>query len=338
MLRALPSVRSAAILPPLFSVFAYVLICAPTLSLGGDSPAASGTPARSPADPAVQMEARFTDGSILKLRLLDAQLRLKTAYGDLQIPMAEVRKIDFATRISDDLSHQIAVAVGELGHDDYDVREAASKMLAGFGAAAYPALLQAAEHSDLEVVHRAEKLLSSIRETLPAEQYEVRADDVIHTAKSKIVGQIDTATLRVGTEPFGKQELKLLFLRSLRSTGGGEPETRAALPDPGTLSNYQGQAGKVFCFQVTGGAPARQFGGGGFVGGAVWGSDPYTLDSTLAVAAVHAGALKSGETGFVNVSILGPQNSFEGSTRNGVTTSSWGPFPGGYKFVREEDQ
>ncbi len=36
----------------------------------------------------------------------------------------------------------------------------------------------------------------------------------------------------------------------------------------------------------------------------------------------------------VRVTIIGPQASFEGSTRNGVTSSGWGQFPGGFKFKR----
>jgi hypothetical protein len=279
------------------------------------------------------MEARLTDGSVLKLAMLDSHIRLKTAYGQLRIPTSEIRRIDFATRLGDEQTRAIDQAVAELGHEDYEVRERASEKLGGFGAAAYPALVKAAEADDLEVVHRAEKLLASIRESLPAEQFEVRTDDVVHTGKSKIAGQLDAASLLVETEPFGKQELKLTSLRSLRQTGAGDWEIKAALPDPGTLSNYQGQVGKQFQFRVTGGAMV-QF-GGGFVGSTVWGSDIYSLDSSLAMAAVHAGLLKNSETGIVTVAILGPQNSFAGSTRNGVTSSSWGPFPGAFKFVRD---
>jgi len=32
---------------------------------------------------------------------------------------------------------------------------------------------------------------------------------------------------------------------------------------------------------------------------ALWGSDIYTLDSTLGMAAVHAGVVKAGQTGVV---------------------------------------
>lgn len=325
-----PLVRAAATTFSCIAVLIALSICRPTGVEGGE-----GARAQSPSAGDEQMEARLTDGSLLKLTLLDSEITLTTDYGDLRIPVNAIRRIDFATRTSEELARQIAAAVNELGHDDYEVRERASERLAKFGGSAYAALLTAAQSADLEVVERAERLLSSIRETLPAEQYEVRARDVVHTADSKFAGRLDATSLTVGTEAFGKQPLKLTMLRSLRSAHAAASEVKTALSDPGTLSNYQGQVGKVFHFRVTGGAPAAA---GPFVaGGAVWGSDVYTLDSTLAVAAVHAGVLKGGETGVVAVAILGPQPAFTGSTRNGVTTSSWGAFPGGFKFARDDD-
>src|SRR5207244_8181598 len=62
------------------------------------------------------------------------------------------------------------------------------------------------------------------------------------------------------------------------------------LPDPGNLMTYAGQPGTKAAFNVTG------KGGGG-----IWGTGNYTLDSMLSVAAVHAGVLKEGETGVVQV-------------------------------------
>jgi hypothetical protein len=100
--------------------------------------------------------------------------------------------------------------------------------------------------------------------------------------------------------------------------GKAEPQ-----PDPGSLTAFQNQVGQVFAFTVTGAA-----------NGAVWGSDVYTADSTLAVAAVHAGVLAVGKTGMVRVRIVAPPPSFTGSTANGVTTRPYGSFPGAYQIVK----
>jgi hypothetical protein len=72
----------------------------------------------------------------------------------------------------------------------------------------------------------------------------------------------------------------------------------------------------------------------GQVNGAVWGSEVYTLDSQFAVAAVHAGVVKAGETGTVRVEIVESPPNFAGSTKNGVTTQPWAAFPqGSFKFI-----
>jgi Tol biopolymer transport system component/regulation of enolase protein 1 (concanavalin A-like superfamily) len=92
------------------------------------------------------------------------------------------------------------------------------------------------------------------------------------------------------------------------------------LPDPGVLQNYMAYKGRVFHFRVTGRAD----------GGSLWGTDVYTADSTLAMAAVHAGVLKPGGTGVVKVTILPGQSAYQGSTRNGVTSSSYGSYPCSY--------
>lgn len=57
--------------------------------------------------------------------------------------------------------------------------------------------------------------------------------------------------------------------------------------------------------------------------GLVYGTNPYTLDSCLATAAVHAGALREGQPGVVRVEIVPSPSGFEGSARNGVTSESW---------------
>jgi len=94
-----------------------------------------------------------------------------------------------------------------------------------------------------------------------------------------------------------------------------------AQPDPGTPGGLRGQNGKVFYFEVTGAANA----------GTVWGTDIYTDDSPIAMAAVHAGVLKVGEKAVVKLTILPGQASYNGSMRNGSSTSDYGPWQGSYK-------
>ena len=91
---------------------------------------------------------------------------------------------------------------------------------------------------------------------------------------------------------------------------------------PNNLINYRDKAGQIFQFTLT-----------GTLSGSVWGTDIYTDDSVLACTAVHAGVVLPGETKVVTVKILAGQSSYQGSVRNGVTTSSYGAWAGSYSFI-----
>jgi hypothetical protein len=269
-----------------------------------------------------RLEVHCLDGSVLKVYLLDEKIPLKTDYGTLQIPAGDIRRIEFALRMPSARAERVKAAVAKLGDDDYHAREAASGELLALQQIAYPALLAACEHSDPEVVHRAERLVSQIRKAVPADDLEYQDFDVIYTDKSQIAGTIELESLRVDCAALGQQQLKFEMLRRIEV--GGEGQTNA-LPDPGNLFNYQNQVGKTFYFQLTGYQPNVR-------GGYVWGTDVYTLDSTLWMAAVHAGLLQPGQSKVVGVTILGPQTTFTGSRRNNVTSGDWGGFPGGFRF------
>ncbi len=73
----------------------------------------------------------------------------------------------------------------------------------------------------------------------------------------------------------------------------------------------------------------------GNVTGVVWGTDVYTYDSDLGAAAVHAGLLKDGETGKVEIEFVDKPRTYSATARNGVLTSSWQtPFGGGaFRFA-----
>ena len=58
---------------------------------------------------------------------------------------------------------------------------------------------------------------------------------------------------------------------------------------------------------------------------------------SLATAAVHAGALKLGQTGIVKVTTLPTHPNYPGSTQNGITSSSWGSYPG-FRVERLDDE
>jgi hypothetical protein len=63
----------------------------------------------------------------------------------------------------------------------------------------------------------------------------------------------------------------------------------------------------------------------------VWGSDIYTLDSSICNAAVHAGKLKAETGGLVTIELRPGEFSYKGTTRNGIKTNDYGKY--GQSFV-----
>ncbi len=268
-------------------------------------------------------EVLAADGSRLRVRLLDPMVPLKTPFGTLSIPAADIHRIDFASRVPADVDQRVADAIAKLGDDEFKLREQGGAELLSLGAVAYAPLLAAARHEDPEVAWRAESLLERLRETVDRQLLISRDEDSIVTANSQIAGTIELETLRVDTALFGEQQIKLALLRRLSFGSESNEEQGPVAPDPGTLHKYQNQVGKTLRFRVTGPAPGQQR-------GSVWGSNVYTLDSSLALAAVHSGAVAPGQTKVVSVTILGPQNAFVGSNRNGIVSSNWGQYPGAF--------
>jgi hypothetical protein len=169
-----------------------------------------------------------------------------------------------------------------------------------------------------------------LRKAVPKQELAaMRHTDFIVTPENKIAGQIVQPYLKIRTAQFGSLELKLADARSLRHQSLiAVPEEKveiAAAPDPGTLTAFVSQQGKVLAFTVT----------GTVAGGSVWGTDVYTTDSKLSMAAVHAGVVKVGETGVVRLKIIPSPPSFAGSTRNGITTSAYGPYTAAYQILKD---
>ena len=92
---------------------------------------------------------------------------------------------------------------------------------------------------------------------------------------------------------------------------------------PARIQDLCDTPGTTYYFRVTGASD-----------GSVWGTDVYTGDSSLALAAVHAGAVKPGEAAVVRVTVLRPLNHYQGSVRNGVTSHDYGRYGTAYRVDR----
>jgi hypothetical protein len=63
-------------------------------------------------------------------------------------------------------------------------------------------------------------------------------------------------------------------------------------------------------------------------GGTVWGTNTYTEDSYVPMAAVHAGIITAGQTATIKKTYVGELSTYTGTTRNGVTSQSYGTWCG----------
>lgn len=88
-------------------------------------------------------------------------------------------------------------------------------------------------------------------------------------------------------------------------------------------TNFRGRNGLKVAYEC---APGGQF-------GSVWGTGTYTDDSSVCTAAVHAGLITQPQGGRVVIEIEPGEDSYDGSTSNGVTSSDYGRWDGSYTFV-----
>jgi hypothetical protein len=297
-----------------------------------------GAPGSGPATPAAaqteedpllasdgkNVNVRFGDGSILKLDLKQETYNIVTPYGKLVVPAKELRLVELAPRVPEEIAKQIEEAVANLGSPQFEIREKAAADLVKIGPLGYPVLLKLAHPKDLEVAARMEEVLDKVRAKLPDSQSEPREWDTIHTIHSRFAGQLEANTVKAVSAQFGEVNLKLADVRDLYFPGEiEEGDFGKVVPAPYNLSDKANQIGKTFAFKVTGNAS-----------GSVYGTDVYTLDSSLATAAVHAGVVKNGATGVIRVKIIESPESFVSSARNGVTSYPWTRYSAAYKVIK----
>src|SRR5438132_5252230 len=96
----------------------------PAVGDDGEDDLLAAAQAAAQAEPRA-MEMRFNDESRLKFKLLDERIEVSSRYGNLQVPAADIRKIDFALRLSDSTKKQIDSLITELESTDGQVRKAA---------------------------------------------------------------------------------------------------------------------------------------------------------------------------------------------------------------------
>jgi hypothetical protein len=297
------------------------LICSVVTIASGQGDPATKTKAKS--DPRT-VGVAFTDGSNLKVLLAEETIELQTPHGKLNFPIADIVRIEFASRVPEEVSLSIDKDIADLGSTEFKIREQAMANLLEKKERSYAALVRASRNqTDLEMRQRIEQLLDKLRQIIPEDQLNIRVHDYVHTADSRIAGKITASNFKISSAQFGQLQLRLSDIRELHSQGSiAAIETdsiKNVLEDPGNMLNHNADIGKSFTFRVTGNPS-----------GSCYGTDVYTTDTTIATAAVHMGLLKPGETGVLIATVLPSPPMFVSTTKNGVTSSGWSVYPAGY--------
>jgi hypothetical protein len=174
-----------------------------------------------------------------------------------------------------------------------------------------------------EIHQRARALAARIKESVPADLLSLRKRHLVTTTDAQFSASLgpDTFSFYFIT-PEGCQSFELHTVHTLAQVPGQGVELPR--PDPSWLERgYTNWFGARLAFTVT-----------GKIDDFVFGSNPYTMRSILAAAAVHAGLVKVGETKVVRVEIMLAPPEFVGSTQNGVKSNSWDmPENGAFRFI-----
>lgn len=281
-------------------------------------------PSKEERAPEIGWEVRTTDGKIRKFIPVDELLTLDTRFGVVKVPMTEVRRVEFGHRLSEADRKKVADAVADLVGGTGRTREAAKDALIGMGLGAYPAVMRAVKAAPKEVQPHLAQVRDKLKGQIGGEDDEPVDQDVIVTADgSRLVGTLSPQAVRVklsGEErTVGWKDARVLAFGPIEV----EEKLEVVQLDAGGVHGLMTtHFEKWVGVQVTG------------VGsGSVWGSGPYTTDSTLGAAAVHAGVLKEGETAVIKVRVKADAGGYAGSTRNGVATRDWGPYQGCFEVA-----
>jgi len=125
----------------------------------------------------------------------------------------------------------------------------------------------------------------------------------------------------VTTSPYGSYQRSFVFKTPNTEAVVREAEDQTPVLWNTSASMVSLEPGKTYKFKCPSGGKESS----------VWGTDIYTLDSSICNAAVHAGVLASESGGSVTIELRPGESSYKGSTRNGIKTNDYGAY--GQSFV-----
>lgn len=274
--------------------------------------------------PEIGWEVRTADGSFQKVTPVETELTLETKFGTVKVPMKEVKRLEFGLRPTEIQRKKLADALADVIGSSGRSREAGKEALVELGLLAYPEVTRALKTAPKEALPHLSLVHDKLKRLIGPDDDDPFDQDVVFTNDgSRLSGKMIPEAVRV---KFGETEKAIKWIDARVLAYGDivvEDKVEVVkLNQFGIHGLMQTHFEKVVGVEVTGVAQ-----------GSVWGSNPYTTDSTFGAAAVHAGAIKVGETAVVKIKLKADLGGYVGSTQNGVTTNNWGPYQGCYEVI-----
>lgn len=190
---------------------------APLILLGAalaQEPEAAVPPAAAePIPHAVELRS----GSVLVGQLEPPAWKVKTAFGELVVPVAEIKRVRFGRKSQPERLAKIAELVKDLASANPDRRDHARAAIAQEGTFASLTLRQAAkEHEDPEVRRVAGEMLKDMD---LSEDDVVPDDDQVDTARFSLMGQIQLEAFKVQVNELGPLVVKRGDVVRIRASG-----------------------------------------------------------------------------------------------------------------------
>ncbi len=130
----------------------------------------------------------------------------------------------------------------------------------------------------------------------------------------------------IASNDYGKWEGSYRFTLAAPKVTAIPYDTTAAGDWKTTAEKWRGETGKRIKVTIPAGGSVNS----------IWGTEIYTDDSPIAVAAVHAGLITLENGGTVIIEIMDPLDSYTGSRNNGVSSSGYGAWHGSYRFITSD--
>lgn len=219
-------------MPFALSSFAFVCTLLSVIAAAAEPPHdAKPDPASQPTKSKFgpkDVEIKLQDGSLFRGEIKDIEnLVLKTAYGSLTVPVADLLRIDRGERLADKDLKEIAETIKDLDNDEFAKRSAAQYKLETFPVAAYETVKAARESASPESKNRIDGILKKL--AAKSQGKRVQTEDSVRTVRFEATGVLQFDTVKIKSR-LGDLAVKLEDIQTVRWLNRGE--TKNLLLEP----------------------------------------------------------------------------------------------------------